>query len=207
MRAIAAPVAVAASVFATILLISILSLVFRPDSPDLAGEPPSSDQQPALSAEPMGADEPPGAEGSTAPQQTIFVHVVGEVLAPGVFELAVGSRVTDAIAAAGGATSAAELAGVNLARRLGDGEQILVPNAEQAASAGNVQPSAAPGVVNINTADLATLETLPGVGPALAQRIVSWRETHGPFTDVEQLLDVSGIGAKTIEPLRGLVAV
>lgn len=135
----------------------------------------------------------------------IFVHVLGHVVRPGLYELRTGDRVIDAIAAAGGLTESADPAGVNLARLIGDGEQLLVP------AEGEVSTAAQPGVttdgrVDLNTADAATLETLPRIGPAMAQRIVDHRSAHGPFASADDLLAVSGIGAKTLEALRPLVA-
>ncbi len=157
-----------------------------------------------------------GGVGNTASTALITVHVVGEVNTPGVVELPQGARVAAAIDAAGGATGDAALAGVNLARVLSDGEQIAVPNAEQVAAANDVAGSGADGVggvaavgtdgrVNLNVADAATLDQLPRVGPSLAQRIIEWREVNGPFTSIDQLLDISGIGQKTFDDLRNLV--
>jgi competence protein ComEA len=109
----------------------------------------------------------------------------------------------DAIAAAGGMTDAADQGGVNLARPLTDGEQFAVPAiGETVASAPG---TAADGRVDLNTADAATLETLPRIGPAMAQRIIDWREANGPISSVDDLLAVSGIGTKTVEALRRLV--
>jgi competence protein ComEA len=112
----------------------------------------------------------------------------------------------DAVAAAGGFTEVADAAGLNLARLVSDGEQIVVP------AVGETPPGAVPGLagdgrVNLNTADLAALDTLPGVGPATAAKIVAWREQHGRFASVEDLLDVSGIGEAKFEGLRDLVTV
>jgi competence protein ComEA len=147
----------------------------------------------------------------------VFVHVVGEVAEPGVIELPAGSRVGEAVTAAGGATNMAVLAGVNLARLLVDGEQIMVPNAELAAadsagpgadqtgiSASDFGPD---GVIDLNSADAVQLETLPRVGPAIAERIVAWREANGRFASVDQLLDVPGIGSKTLDGFRERVRV
>ncbi len=136
-------------------------------------------------------------------ESPIFVHVLGQVARPGLYELREGARVIDAVSAAGGLTGAADPAGVNLARLVADGEQLLVP------AVGEVPPAAAgtasDGRVDLNTADVGTLDTLPRIGPAMAQRIVEWREANGPIRSVDDLLAVSGIGAKTVEALRPLV--
>jgi competence protein ComEA len=135
----------------------------------------------------------------------IFVHVLGSVAAPGLYALADGARAIDAIAAAGGFAEGADEGGVNLARFLSDGEQLYVPaQGEQPPSA----PGAVvPGKIDINTADAATLDTLPRLGPAMAERIIQWRETNGRFTAVEDLMNVTGIGQKTFDGLRDLITV
>lgn len=139
----------------------------------------------------------------------LYVHVSGAVRNAGLYLLPAGSRVVDAIAAAGGFADDADRDGVNLARPLADGEQLPVPRegevpAAPAASGGG--PDAA-GRVNLNTADAALLETLPRIGPALAERIIAWRDDNGPFTSIEDLLAVPGIGDKMLESLRDLVVV
>jgi len=141
--------------------------------------------------------------------EVVVLHVVGAVVDPGIVELPLGSRVVDAIAAAGGPTDDADLAGVNLARTLVDGEQLRVPQVGELPPAGSGGAGGAgstgvgaDGRVNINTADVAALETLPGVGPAIASRIVAWREENGPFRSVDELGAVSGIGEKTLDGMR-----
>lgn len=166
---------------------------------------------------------PPGA---VAQSGTVFVHVVGEVDEPGIVELPAGSRVADALEAAGGTTADAVLERLNLARVVVDGEQVVVPDAAAAVAASAGSGTAAAGAasgagsagggsstvgdaedaaVELNSADRAALETLPGVGPALAQRIIDRREQNGPFTAVDQLLDVRGIGPKVFAGLRDRV--
>lgn len=137
---------------------------------------------------------------------TVTVHVLGAVASPGLYTLPEGARVVDAVAAAGGFADGADRAAMNLARVLVDAEQLRVPvvgetTAEGAAGVG------ADGRVNLNTADRAALETLPGVGPALAERIIAWREANGGFRSVDDLLEVSGIGEKTLEGMRDAVVV
>lgn len=149
---------------------------------------------------PTAAADQPGAEASTA----IYVHVLGQVRRPGLYELRDGDRAVDAVAAAGGFTEAADAAGVNLARFVSDGEQIVVPAIGEAAPA---SVGGVPGKVNLNTADAALLDTLPGVGPATAANIIAWREQNGRFEAIEDLLDVGGIGAAKFESLRDLVTI
>jgi competence protein ComEA len=150
-----------------------------------------------------------GIEVGTAP---LLVHVLGAVVRPGLVELAAGARVVDAVAAAGGFTAEADPAGVNLARPIVDGEQLVVLAIGQvpppAASGGVPDGSnaSADGMVHLNTADVAALDTLPRIGPALAQRIIDWREANGPFTSVDQLLEVAGIGDAVFSGLADRVA-
>lgn len=133
----------------------------------------------------------------------IYVHVSGAVREPGLYRLADGARVVDVIAAAGGFADDADPAAVNLARQLTDGEQLHVAAAGELAAA----PDAGDGRIDLNTADAAALETLPRIGPALASRIIAWRDDHGRFTSVDDLLAVSGIGEKMLAGLRDLVRV
>lgn len=184
---------------------------------------------------PTSAGASPAGPGSTAPAVTpgsgtaagggapadgapVVVHVSGQVVSPGIVELPAGSRVADALEAAGGATEDADLAAVNLARPLTDGEQIHVPAPGEEAPAGGGGGSAAGGsegagdaggegggeggTVDLNTASAEELDAMPGVGPAIAQRIVEHREANGPFTSVDQLEEVSGIGPATLEEIR-----
>lgn len=172
----------------------------------------------AVSAEP-GATQTPEPLQTTAEQPgeaveatgTLFIHVVGAVAAPGVYEVPEGGRVLEALAAAGGASADAELSALNLARPLVDGEQVRVPTVGEAetgaASGSGVAAGGASALVNLNTADTAALETLPGVGPSTAARIIADREKNGPFKRTEDLQRVSGIGPKRYEALAELVTV
>lgn len=137
------------------------------------------------------------------PGRVITVHVAGAVRSPGVVEVAAGSRAGNAIAAAGGALPEADLARVNLAAPLSDGQQLVVPVMAGAGPAA----ADADGRVRINLAGPAELETLPGVGPVLAARIIAYREENGPFAVVEDLLDVAGIGEAKLAALREAVLV
>jgi competence protein ComEA len=151
------------------------------------------------------------ASASASPSATLIVDVAGAVRRPGVFEFAPGDRVIDAVERAGGALEKADLTLLNLAAPLTDGQQILVPKKGAPAPIGAV-PGAVPGstggaLVNINTADEPTLETLNGVGPVLAAAIIQYRTEHGPFASIDQLDEVSGIGPATLEDLRSQVTV
>ena len=140
-----------------------------------------------------------------AQRPLLVVHVVGAVRRAGLFRLRDGSRVADALARAGGPTRRADLAAVNLAAPLVDGEQVVVP---RRGAGGSVTGAAAPGAgakVSLGSATVEQLDELPGVGPVTAQKIVDWRTTHGPFRSVEDLDDVPGIGPARIEQLRDLV--
>jgi competence protein ComEA len=156
---------------------------------------------------PQPVDVPPPprvvATAATPSAALLVVDVAGDVRRPGLVRLPPGSRVADAIAAAGGLRPGATTEGLNLARKLVDGEQVLVG----AGGAAPVATGASPGVVDLNTATLADLDALPGVGPVLAQRILDWRTAHGAFASVDQLREVEGIGARRLETLRGLLTV
>lgn len=150
----------------------------------------------------------PDAVSETVAPGSVYVHVSGEVRMPGLYRLDQGARVVDAVAAAGGFSDEASRDGVNLARPVSDGEQLLIP-AEGAAQTDVGAPAAPEGDsrVNLNTADLAALDTLPRVGPAIAQRIMDWREENGRFTSVDDLMAVPGIGEKMLASIRDLVTV
>ena len=156
-----------------------------------------------------GASAAPDDAGSGA---IIFVHVLGAVARPGLFELRDGARVMDAIAAAGGLSPEADPAGVNLARIVTDGEQFYVPRQGEAppgipAAAGSGGAAAPAATVNLNTATLADLDSLPRIGPTMAQRIIDFRTANGRFASVDGLRDVTGIGDKTFEALKDLITV
>ncbi len=140
-----------------------------------------------------------------------MVDVAGRVRRPGIAVLDAGSRVVDALEAAGGARRGVDLSSLNLARVLVDGEQILVGVDAPGGVAARVPPPpggvAAAALVNLNTADQTQLEALPEVGPVTAQAIIGWRDAHGGFTAVDQLLDVDGIGEATLNQIAPLVTV
>lgn len=136
---------------------------------------------------------------------TLFVHIVGEVREPGIYQLEVGSRLIDAVFAAGGLTKIADEASVNLARELTDGEQVIIfkigdAQIDQSASQKGMAQ------ISLNRATQSQLEELPGVGPALAQRIIDWRSANGGFKKKEDLLNISGIGDKLFAGLKDSVS-
>ena len=132
--------------------------------------------------------------------ETVIVHVSGAVNAPGIVELPLSSRVIDAIEAAGGSSLDAEVGHINLARIVTDGEHIVVPVEGQ--HLGTPNGTDAPGPISLSRSTVSQLQELPGVGPALAQRIIDWRDEHGPFQAIDDVLAVSGIGPATVEKFR-----
>jgi len=154
----------------------------------------------------------PAASASTTPE-VLVVHVAGAVASPGLHELPPGSRVADAIEAAGGLTPQADASRINLAAPVTDGERvyILAVGEQEPAVAvgggGGDSTGGQPGPVNLNTADAEALDALPGIGPATAAAIIEHRGKVGAFTSVDQLLDVPGIGEAKLEALRDLVTV
>lgn len=171
------------------------------------------------------ADAPDGAAASVRVERAdggrVTVHVAGAVRRPGVYRLRAGARVDDALRSAGGPRGHADLAAVNLAAKLEDGRQVLVPERAAApvpgaagaggAAAGGAAGTATAGppaaAINLNTATLEQLDTLDGVGPGIAQRILDYREQHGGFSRVDELGEVPGIGAKRLATLTPLVTV
>ncbi len=155
----------------------------------------------------------PAADAAASPAavESLVVDVAGKVRRPGIAVLEPGARVIDALQAAGGARPGVDLSSLNLARALVDGEQILV-GIPAAAGVGALvaSPGAGPApgaLVNLNSADQTVLESLPEVGPVTAQAIIAWREEHGGFTAVDQLLDVDGIGEATLAKIVPWVTV
>lgn len=165
----------------------------RPEPDDLADDG-------AVAAEPPATPSAASPGGGLATRrEPVVVHVAGAVAKPGMVEVPAGARVADAIEAAGGADPGIDLAGVNLARVVADGEQIVVADAD----AGDPGASAAAdGRIELNRADADALEDVPGIGPVTAERLISHRRDHGPFTSDADLLAVPGIGEATLEQLR-----
>ncbi|OBJ42580.1 hypothetical protein A5621_07625 [Mycobacterium colombiense] len=214
-----------AIVAALAVLVTVFTLLRDRPAPVMSAKLPPvqkvSTAAPSSSASP-GAAPPPG------PDRPVVVSVVGLVHTPGLVTLAPGARIADALQAAGGAVNGADTIGLNMARPLGDGEQIVVglaPAPGQPTALGSSvatgttptskAPTPAPGsvkpkpgqAVDLNTATVAELDALPGVGPVTAAAIVAWRQSNGKFTSVDQLADVEGIGPARLEKLRALVRV
>ena len=157
-------------------------------------------------AEPLPPPPVVAAGVTGLPSSRVVVDVVGAVRRPGLYRLRQGSRIADAVARAGGATDKADLAQVNLAAPLADGEQVVVPRRGAPGAVGGGSSTGAPaGPVQLSTATLEQLDTLPGVGPSTAQKILDYREKHGAFSSVDELDAVPGIGPKRLEQLRELV--
>jgi competence protein ComEA len=148
---------------------------------------------------------PPVPRATEPAPSAALVDVVGAVHHPGVYRLVTGARVEDAVQAAGGLRRTAARDAVNLAAAIVDGEQIVVPAKAHAGRQPTPAATASP-VVHLNTADAAALDALPGVGPATASRIVAYRESHGPFARVDDLVDVPGIGPAKLDAMRGQLA-
>ena len=152
------------------------------------------------------------AGSARAPSPKLVVYVVGAVHRPGLYRVPTGSRVADAVSQAGGLTGRADPAGVNLAAPVADGEQRVVPSrrpvavaAAQGAPVGGVGSAAPAGPVQLSVATAEQLDSLPGIGPVTAEKIVEYRTAHGAFRSVDELDEVPGIGPSRVEQLRGLV--
>ncbi|QNE34229.1 helix-hairpin-helix domain-containing protein [Leifsonia shinshuensis] len=154
----------------------------------------------------------PAASGRPSSSAELFVHVSGAVNKPGLIRLPPDSRVVDAVEAAGGFAEGADPAGLNLARRVHDGEQLRAPLVGEAlvgeaSASGSADASAGSALIDLNRATAGDLEALPRIGPALAQRIVDWRTANGSFTAITDLLEVTGIGQKLFDGLKDRVTV
>jgi competence protein ComEA len=147
----------------------------------------------------------------------IAVHIIGAVPRPGLYEFAKGARVQDAVNAAGGLLATADVTGLNLAAPLEDGQQLVISyasGAEPVVSGSNtfvteepVESSSGVELININTASLEELDSLPGIGPTTAQKIIEYRDANGPFSTIEDILNVSGIGPVTFDNIKDLITV
>lgn len=215
--------AIALAVIAAIaVLVTVFTLVRDRPAPVVSAKLPPVEMV-------SSATRSPSASTSAGPAQPVVVSVVGLVHNPGLVTLAPGARIADALHAAGGTVDGADTIGLNMARQVGDGEQIVVgvapPKGQPTALGSSVNPGsaapaapAAPGkprptsakpgeVIDLNTATVQQLDTLPGIGPVTAAAIVAWREANGKFNSVDQLAEVDGIGPARLEKLRALVRV
>jgi competence protein ComEA len=178
---------------------------------------PRAGAEPSVAATPSSAGGAGGAAPAPGPAPTglVTVHVAGAVVSPGIYGLPAGARVADAVTAAGGPLADAEPDRLNLAARVSDGDRVAVPrkgdpaaNGPGADAAAGAPGATAPaGPLDLNTATVEQLDTLPGVGPATAQAIVTYRTRHGRFRSVTELLEVPGIGPTKLEAVRPLVRV
>ncbi|MFB9431342.1 ComEA family DNA-binding protein [Streptoalloteichus tenebrarius] len=203
-------VALCSAVGVVAVLIGVALWVRRPVVEAAPALPPVPSTAARLPSSPPSAPSP-----LSTSDHSIVVSVVGRVHQPGLLTLREGARVADAVTAAGGVLPETDTSGLNLARRLADGEQVhvgVIPHPEALADGGVVGPGSGAGgaggprgKVNINTAGAQQLDTLPGVGLVTAQRIVDWRTKHGPFRTVEQLRQIDGIGEARFQRLRELV--
>ena len=164
------------------------------------------------------SNEPKARQPLEVQPPKVVVHVAGAVQSPGVYQLSIGARINDAVKLAGGATDEADLHILNLAAKVSDGEQIFVPSklSETVSAPSSSVPSSAPTPqsptgrllpttkrpINLNTATSTQLQTVPKIGPVLAQRIIDYRRMHGRFSTVDDLIKVNGIGKKTLEAIR-----
>ncbi|OBH38333.1 hypothetical protein A5692_00665 [Mycobacterium sp. E342] len=210
-----------AIVAALAVLVTVFTLLRDRPAPVMSAKLPPVEKAATTSPKSSAG---PGA----GPDRPVVVSVVGLVHNPGLVTLAPGARVADALQAAGGAVSGADTIGLNMARPLGDGEQIVVglapapgqPAALGSSVAGGSTPTSKPPrqgagparpkageVLDLNTASVEDLDALPGVGPVTAAAIVAWRQANGKFTSVDQLAEVDGIGPARLEKLRALVRV
>lgn len=151
------------------------------------------------------ASAPADLQSPSPAAPEVTVHVVGAVKKPGVYQLPVDSRIADAVDAAGGLAKGARAQMVNLAAKLVDGQQVVLPGAETATEPAAAPSAAAGGKISLNSADSQTLQELPGIGPALAARIIDFRTENGPFSSVEELDAVPGIGPALLGQLSELV--
>lgn len=212
--------AIALAVVAVLaVLITVFTLLRERPAPVMSARLPPVEK--AATASPRSSASP-----AAGPDHPVVVSVVGLVRTPGLVTLAPGARIADALQAAGGAVDGADTIGLNMARPLDDGEQIVVglaPISGQPSALGSSVASGSPsasktppprsgtpkagGVVDLNSATVEQLDALPGVGPVTAAAIVAWRQAHGKFSSVDQLADVEGIGPARLDKLRALVRV
>ena len=224
---------VAAIVAILAVLVTVFTLLQDHPQPVMSAKLPPVERASGTSGPSPRSSASPGAGQPGGSDRPVVVSVVGLVHTPGLVTLAPGARIDDALRAAGGAMDGADTIGLNMARPVGDGEQIVVglapppgqprvlgsseaagsgpgPLSAPVSGSGSGKPTGAPktgDVLDLNTATVAQLDGLPGVGPVTAAAIVAWRQANGKFTSVDQLADVDGIGPSRLDKLRALVRV
>jgi len=199
-RVLPARARVVLAVVVSIVVVFVALVLLRPAS---ATTPPEVDL-------PRASASSAPAAASSIPASVVVVQAAGAVVRPGLYRLASGARVDDLVQAAGGLAPDADADRVNLAALLTDGQKVYVPRIGEplpADAAGTDATSSASGPIDLNTASVAQLDTLPGIGPATAQAIIDYRAQHGRFASVDDLLNVRGIGPAKLDALRGLVRV
>lgn len=208
------PRRVVAGAITALTVVAVGWWMFRPAAPSVESTLPTANDAGAtevVSGSGSARDQVGGGLESVEPSPISFVvvHVTGQVVSSGVVELPVGSRVIDAVAAAGGATPSAALESLNLAALLDDGQQVHVPAFGESLPPNTAVEASgsADFPIDLNVADAEALDELPGVGPATAAAIVRWRDENGSFGTIDDLLDVPGLGPAKVEALRGLVVV
>jgi competence protein ComEA len=220
-----------AAVAAFAVLVTVFTLIREKPAPVVSAKLPPVEM--ASTATNVAKPGEPSGSPTPGPETPVVVSVVGLVKTPGLVTLPPGARIADALSAAGGALGGADTIGLNMARHLTDGEQVVVglapvpgqpaalgssvstataaaqnPASKQVQKSGGTSASETPsGPLNLNTATVDQLDELPGIGPVMAEAIVSWRTEHGSFADVDQLGDVDGIGPARLDKLRDLVRV
>jgi competence protein ComEA len=205
------------SIYAALAVIVVAIGVRYLVATQAGAQPPGVSLAALPSSAPAAAASPAASPSTTVAAAVVVAYVCGAVRRPGVYTFAPGARITDLIEKAGGATGAAELQTVNLAALLTDGQQVVVPErgapgvgvaaSDPAATSAGSGVVAAGAPVNLNTATMAELDTLPGVGPSTAQKILDYRTAQGGFKSVEDLNNVSGIGDVTFAELKDLVTI
>ncbi len=185
--------AVFAAIGIVLLLLGIRAV--REESSTGSAEVSAGGPGAVLATEPVGSGGPPASNGD------VVVHVAGAVGEPGVYRLPAGSRVADAVERAGGATGRADPNSINLAARLADGQQVVVPSRVGTVGATAGATTAEEGPISLGSADQAALETIEGIGPVTAADILRYRDENGGISSIEQLDEIPGIGPATIESL------
>ena len=199
-RVLPARARVVSAVVVSIVVVFVAVVLLRPAS---ATTPPEVDL-------PRASASSAPAAASSLPASVVVVQAAGAVVRPGLYRLATGARVDDLVQAAGGLAPDADADRVNLAALLTDGQKVYVPRVGEqlpADATGTDSASSTAGPIDLNTASVAQLDTLPGIGPATAQAIIDYRAQHGRFASVDDLLNVRGIGPAKLDSLRGLVRV